>query len=346
MGRPTDVHAGDELRLGGTVEREHLDGGRVRSENVEVAAGRRISSSYPSTTRAQDLLLAPDGCGLAVDGGGTRRHGVRLYQGGQVNTITPRAAACKTYRNDATLQVPIKRNLADRVASHVNRVVVARLRAIRRPARRHLPRDRDGRTAPLPAQIHDRVTNAGVRNEERVLLRDRGERERDHAALRERDLAVLRGERAVRLHVPRREVARSGCGALEGCEQLAAVLAERDLADGAGRAVRGRGLVKAEVAERVRNLDEPELLVDGVAAAVRACELAGLGDGKGRETHLTPLIAPPLSTHRRLPSALKATEEGNSPSEDTGSPSGVMFVGLRGSILKRETVSEPAWEAH
>ena len=56
---------------------------------------------------------------------------------------------------------------------------------------------------------------------------------------------------------------------------------------------------------------------------------------------MTPLTVPPLSTQRRLPSLLNARDIGNSPSDEMGSPSGWMFVGVFGSMEKRETVLEP-----
>ncbi len=80
VGRSADVHARDALRLSGAVERVHLDGSCVRAENVEVAAGRRISSSDSCTTGAKGLLLAPDSCRLTVNGRGTRRESVRLLE--------------------------------------------------------------------------------------------------------------------------------------------------------------------------------------------------------------------------------------------------------------------------
>ena len=61
------------------------------------------------------------------------------------------------------------------------------------------------------------------------------------------------------------------------------------------------------------------------------------------KTHLTPLIAPPFRAHRRLPSALNASETGNSPSDETGSPRGLMLVGLLGSMEKREMVFDPGY---
>lgn len=60
------------------------------------------------------------------------------------------------------------------------------------------------------------------------------------------------------------------------------------------------------------------------------------------QTHLTPFTVPPLSTQRRLPSLVNASDIGNSPSDDTGSPIRLMLVGALGSIEKRETVLEPA----
>ena len=61
----------------------------------------------------------------------------------------------------------------------------------------------------------------------------------------------------------------------------------------------------------------------------------------GKVTYLTPFTAPPFRTHRRLPSPLNASETGNWPSEEMGSPIGRMFVGLRGSMANSDTVLEP-----
>ena len=59
-------------------------------------------------------------------------------------------------------------------------------------------------------------------------------------------------------------------------------------------------------------------------------------------TYITPFTTPPLRTHSRLPSPLNATDIGNSPSDEIGSPIGLMLVGLRGSIENKDTVLDPA----
>ena len=174
----------------------------------------------------------------------------------------------RTHRDNTAFEVPVKMNLPDHVPTDIDRVVVARLRAVRRPARRHLAVHCHRRVAPLAAEVHDVVADTRVGHEECVLLRDWRERERDHAALRDGDLAVLRGERAVLLHVPGHEVTGRGRGALVGGKELATVLAEDDLAERARRAVCGCGLVIAQVAKRVGYRDEAELLVDREAAMV------------------------------------------------------------------------------
>ena len=58
-------------------------------------------------------------------------------------------------------------------------------------------------------------------------------------------------------------------------------------------------------------------------------------------THLTPLIAPPLSAQTLVPFALKATEFGNSPPLPTGKPRGVSWIGFVALMLKAEIVCEP-----
>lgn len=57
---------------------------------------------------------------------------------------------------------------------------------------------------------------------------------------------------------------------------------------------------------------------------------------------MTLLTVPPLSVQSWLPSALKASEIGNSPSDETGLPILLIFVGAEGSIEKREMVFDPA----
>ncbi len=58
---------------------------------------------------------------------------------------------------------------------------------------------------------------------------------------------------------------------------------------------------------------------------------------------MTLLTVPPLRVQSRLPSALNARDIGNSPSDETGLPIWLMFVGVEGSIENREIVFDPAY---
>ena len=59
-------------------------------------------------------------------------------------------------------------------------------------------------------------------------------------------------------------------------------------------------------------------------------------------TYLTPFFLPPLRAQSWVPAELKATLIGNSPPEDTGSPTRSMKAGLFGSMVNKDTVPEPA----
>ena len=78
----------------------------------------------------------------------------------------------RTYRDNTAFEVPVEMDLPDHVPTDIDRVVIARLRAVRRPARRHLAVQCDRRVAPLAAEVYDVLADAGVGHEERVLLRD------------------------------------------------------------------------------------------------------------------------------------------------------------------------------
>ena len=107
-----------------------------------------------------------------------------------------------------------------------------------------------------------------------------------------------------------------------------------------GRTVRGRGLVEGDGAERVGDSDQAKLRVHREAAAIpvkilRRADVLSVG------TYLTLATAPPLRTQSRLPASLNVRDIGNSPSEEIGSPKGVILAGSLGSIEKRDIVLDP-----
>lgn len=189
--------------------------------------------------------MAVDGSDVVVDRRGARRLGVLL--------------------DDGALEVVVDMHLRDGRGADVRQVEVARLLAEARPARRDLAVDRDRRTAVIVLEVEDVEPEPRVRREDRVLARDDRHRERQQPILRRRDVLEVGRERPVRVHVPDREEAGRGRHALDGRDQLLAVLAEHDVARGAGGPCRGRRLVQAERAEGVRDRAQTGLLVNLVA---------------------------------------------------------------------------------
>ena len=117
-------------------------------------------------------------------------------------------------------------------------------------------------------------------------------------------------------------------------------MVEDDVACAPRRTVRGRGLVEGDGAERVGNSNQAKFWIHGEAAVIRM-KILQRADFRSVGTYLTLATAPPLRTQSRLPASLNVRDIGNSPSEEIGSPKGVMLAGSLGSIEKRDIVLDP-----